>query len=97
MGDTVAIVVNDLHLLRNFKPSFILQYLRAEDDYDVISGSEVRFDIVDGEQKGKKMTKRKSVKQKPSEVLRGLLSHLCREQRLTSVQITLEILHGMHM
>jgi len=73
------------------------QYLRAEDDYDVISGSEVRFDIVDGEQKGKKMTKRKSVKQKPSEVLRGLLSHLCREQRLTSVQITLEILHGMHM
>ena len=56
------------------------------------------MDVADGvdERRGKKMTKKKTVKRKPSEVQRDLLSQLCREERLTSVQITLEMLHGMH-
>ena len=76
----------------------LFQYLRIEDEFDVISGSEVKMDQTDwmDAKKAKKMTKKKTVKRKPGEIFKDLLSQLCREERLTSVQITLEMLHGIH-
>eukprot|EP00795_Rhopilema_esculentum_P010794 gene10794-19596_t len=77
-----------------FQPKEIL---RIVDDFDVISGSEVKMESFDQPDSGRpKKLLKKPGQPKTEGIIRDMLSQICRGQRLTSVQITLEILCGIH-